>query len=241
MGLLTELVYGLCTVLIYFVIAASSAVILRRCVSIPNEVFRKLLHGILLGSLFIWTVRFETWWLAAASALGFAVVVYPLLKLLELIPGFSAFMTERRRGELKQSLLIVFAMYAVVVTVCWGLCGDRLLSLCSIYAWGFGDAAAALVGKRFGRHKLSGKHIEGIKSVEGTAAMFLVSFLSVLLLLLYRGGLAWYIYPLAASVTAAVSAAVELYSVKGSDTITCPLAAMMVLLLLLRLFGGEMA
>jgi len=34
---------------------------------------------------------------------------------------------------------------------------------------------------------------------------------------------------------------VELYSVKGSDTITCPLAAMMVLLLLLQLFGGEMA
>jgi len=238
--LLTELLHGLGTVLIYFVFLASSAVILRRFLSIPDEVFRKLLHGILLGSLFIWTVEFETWWLAAASALGFAIVVYPLLKVLELIPGFSAFMTERRHGELKQSLLIVFTMYAVVVSVCWGLRGDKLLSLCSIYAWGFGDAAAALVGKRFGRHKMSGPHIEGIKSVEGTMAMFLVSFASVFLLLLYRGGLAWYVYPFVAAVTAAVSAAVELYSMKGSDTITCPLAAMAVLLLLLQLCGGEL-
>ena len=38
--------------------------------------------------------------------------------------------------------------------------------------------------------------------------------------------------------TAAVSAAVELYTPNGMDTITCPLAAMAVLLPLVALFGG---
>ena len=233
-----ELWNGLLAVVIYFVLLAGIAFLLRRFTAIPDEPFRKLLHGILLGSLLVWTLTFSTWYLAALSALGFAVVVYPILQLAEHIKGFSSFLTERKQGELKHSLLIVFVMYAVVVSICWGWLDDKLLALCSIYAWGFGDAAAALVGKRFGKHGLEGRHIEGHKSVEGTLAMFGVSFLCVLSILLFRGGLAWYAYPVIALIVAAVNAFVELFTLDGMDTITCPLAAMVVLLLLLRVFGG---
>ena len=236
--MLEELCTGLGAVILYFIVFAGIAIILRRFVRIPNEVFRKLLHCIMLGAFFVWTVKFETWWLAVLAALGFAGAIYPVLKLLEFIPGFSEFVTERRRGELKNSLLIVFAMYAVVASVCWGWHGERVLSLCCIYAWGFGDAAAALIGKRFGRHKLSGRHIEGVKSMEGTLAMFLSSFLSVFLILMYRGGITWHLCFIAAMLTAAVSAAVEVYSLRGMDTITCPLAAMVVLVPTLEVFGG---
>ena len=229
---------GLGVLAIYFIVCASTAFICRRFLRIPDEVFRKILHGILLGSLLVWTVQFDRWYLAALSALSFAAAVYPLLKAAERGKGYSHFVTERSSGELKQSLIVVFVMYAIIVTVCWGWLNEKLLALCSIYAWGFGDAAAALIGKRYGRHKLEGKHIEGRKSAEGTLAMFTVSFACVLIILILRGGMAWHEYLITAFVTALVSSAVELYTMRGMDTITCPLAAMAVLLPLVHLLGG---
>ena len=229
---------GMGVLAIYYIICASTAFICRRFLRIPDEVFRKILHGILLGSLLVWTVQFEQWYLAALSALAFAVAVYPLLKAAERWKGYSHFVTERSKGELKQSLIVVFVMYAAVVMVCWGLLDEKLLALCSIYAWGFGDAAAALIGKRYGRHTLQGKHIEGRKSVEGTLAMFVTSFVCVLAILILRGGMTWYGYLITAFVTGLVSAAVELFTMRGMDTITCPLAAMSVLLPLVHFLGG---
>lgn len=233
-----DILSGTVAILLYFVIAASSALLLRRFIHINDEVFRKLLHCILLGSLVVWVLTFSVWWHAALTAVGFAAVVYPILCAAERIDGFSAFVTERKSGEFKSSLLIVFAMFAVVICICWGWLGDKLLVLASIFAWGFGDAAAALVGKRFGRHTLTGRHIEGKKSIEGSLSMFAASFVFVIAILILRGGLEWQEYILISAATAAVTAVVELYSLRGTDTITCPLAAMAVMLPLLYLTGG---
>ena len=160
------------------------------------------------------------------------------LVIIALVYLTSELLTERSHGELKHSLLIVFGMFAVVITVCWGWLDDRLLAVASVFAWGFGDAAAALIGKRFGRHKLRGWHIEGTKSVEGCVAMFAVSFVSVLTVLLLRGGMGAVACVVTAYVTAGVCAVVELYSMHGNDTFTCPLAAMCVILPMVHLFGG---
>lgn len=227
-------------VLLYFVICVTVALPLRLFTAVPSEVFRKILHCILLGSLAVWVTAFSDWRASAASALIFAVAVYPLLALAERIRGYSQLLTERKQGELKASLLVVFVMYAIVAAVCWGWLGDRMLALASIYAWGFGDAAAALVGRYFGRHKLNWRPINGRKSAEGTLAMFLVSFVSVLVILGFRGGLPIYGLVITAAATAAVSAAVELYTPNGMDTITCPLGAMAVILPLVNLFGGAL-
>lgn len=231
-------VHGLGNVLLYFAIAASAALLLRRFIRIKDEVFRKGLHCILLGSLLVLVYSFSVWWQAALTALGFAAAVYPILCLAERIKGFSAFVTERTSGELKRSLLIVFFMFAVEMSVCWGWLGDQQLVLASVYAWGFGDAAAALIGKRFGRHALTGAHIEGRKSVEGSLSMFVVSFLCVGVILALRGGLPPYGYVLIPVLTAASATIVELFSLHGMDTITCPLAATAVLLPLIYCIGG---
>lgn len=232
------ILFGIAAFLLYFVVAASAALLLRRFVHIKDEVFRKGLHCILLGSLLVLVFSFSVWWQAALTALGFAAAVYPILRVLERINGFSAFVTERTRGELKRSLLIVFFMFAVEIGVCWGWLGDRLLVLAGVYAWGFGDAAAALVGKRFGRHALMGGHIQGRKSVEGSLAMFAVSLFCVGVILTLRGGLPLYGYILIPILTAFVVSIVELFSLHGTDTITCPFAATAVLLPLLYWIGG---
>lgn len=229
---------GVGAVLIYFVVMASIALLARVLIKIPDELFRKILHCILLGSLIPFVFCFPVWWVSALTAVGFAVVVYPILAFFEKFKGFSKLTTERKHGELKQSLLLVFGMFAAVIGICWGLAGDKWLVLASVYAWGIGDAAAALIGKRFGKHKIHWKPADSHKSYEGTGAMFTLSFLSVLVILLLRGGLGMLPMIAVAAVTAAVSALAELCSKDGLDTVICPLCAMIVMLPLVRLFGG---
>lgn len=230
--------YGARALLIYFACAAAPALLSRLFIRIPDELFRKILHGILLGSLPVFVFGFDTWWRAAVASVAFAVVVYPVLAWFERFRGYSELTTERKKGELKESLLLVFAMFAVVIAVCWGWLNDRYLVLASVYAWGFGDAAAALVGKRWGRHKIRFGPADSRKSVEGSAAMFVVSLASVEIVLLCRGGLSLAGYLVIPVITAFVSALAELCSKDGHDTVICPLSAMAVLLPLIHLFGG---
>ena len=229
---------GTAHILAYFAVCVTVVFSVRCLVSIPRELFRKILHLVLLGSLVVWLFVYRTWLQAAISALAFALLVYPILVLAERIRGYSDFVTERKRGELKASLLLVFSMFAAVTAIGWGVFGDRYLTLAAIFAWGLGDAAAALVGKRFGRHPLEGRHIEGRKSLEGSAAMLIVSFCSVLLILWLRGGMGFFPCAAIALVVSAVSAVIELYSLRGNDTLFCPLGAMAVMLPLLWLLGG---
>lgn len=233
-----EFMMGTGWVLLYYIVAASTALLCRFFFKIPDEVFRKTLHGILLGSFFVLIFVFEKWWMAVVLAIAFAIVVYPILAFFERFKGYSQLTTERKSGELKTSLLLVFGMFAVIATICWGWLGDKYLVLASIYAWGFGDALAALIGKRFGKHKIKWKLTDGKKSVEGSMAMFLTSFVSVAIILACRGQMNIFAYVFTALVVALVSSIAELCSKNGMDTVICPLSAMVVLLPLVYVFGG---
>lgn len=235
---MAELMEGTKAILAYFAIAATTAFVCRMLIRIPDELFRKILHMILLGSLPVFLFCFETWWMAALEALGFAAVVYPLLAYLDRFPFFEKLTTERKHGELQHSLLLVFSMFAVVMAVCWGWLNDRYLAMASIFAWGFGDAAAALIGKQFGKHKIRWKYTDGKKSFEGSGAMLLTSFATVVSVLSLRGGFSLPVILLIALPVALVSTLAELYSKNGNDTVICPLCAMAALLPLAALLGG---
>ena len=233
-----DILRGSWNLVLYFVPMAGIALICRALIKIPDELFRKILHCILLGSLLVFVFGFQHWYSASLVALIFEILVYPILAFFERFRGYSSLTTERKKGELKSSLLLVFTMFAVVIAICWGWLGDKHLVLASIYAWGFGDAAAALIGKQFGRHKLTGPFLDGKKSLEGTCAMFLTSFVTVTVILLSRGGMGILFCVITALLTALVSALAELYSRNGLDTVICPLCAMSALLPLVYLLGG---
>lgn len=235
---MAEFLKGFGILIGYFLFSASAALLLRHFVRVPAELFRKLLHMILLCSLIVWVYAFQTWWMASLAALIFVAIVYPLLMLAENLHFYSDLLTERKSGEIKNSLFLVFAMFAVLNSICWGWLQSRWLVIACVCAWGFGDAAAALVGKKFGKRFLEGKLIEGRKSVEGTLAMFVVSFLAVFLVLILNGPLAWYAVVIIALLTAAASSVVELFTRNGMDTVTCPFAAAAVMLPLLHLWGA---
>lgn len=236
--MLLEFLAGYGVLMGYFIFCAAVALLLRKFVAVPVEVFRKILHFILLGSIFVLTDAFQTWRISAVASLTFIAMVFPALALAERVPGYSERLTERKRGEIKRSLVVVFGMFAGLICVCWGWLGEKYLVIASVLSWGLGDAAAALVGKRFGRHCIRGRLVEGCKSLEGTLAMFAVSFFTVMAVLLANSTMPWYGYALVSTLTAAICAVVELYTKDGMDTLTCPFAAAAVLIPLMHLAGA---
>ena len=143
--------YGAGITLLYIIIAAGSIFLARKLFTIPDELFRKLLHFVLLGAYIPLVFAFEKWWMAAIFATSLIIILFPALSIAGKIPMFSAFVNERKKGEFKSSMVLAVGMMAFSISVCWGLFHDQYLVLASIYAWGIGDGLAALVGKRFGK------------------------------------------------------------------------------------------
>ncbi len=236
--MLTGFLTGFGKVVLYYIVCAVILSLLTHFFKkVPKEIFRKSLHLILIFSLLVFLYAFENWWLAALAALAFMLLAYLAISLAEKkLKGFSEFIHERNNGEIKNSLVLAFMMFALMIAIGWGWLGERWLVIVCVFAWGFGDGAAALIGKKYGKRKIKVRYADGKKTVEGTVTMFLVSFVTVLLILLLNANFAWYGYLITALLAAAVTATVELFTKNGDDTVTCPLAAAAVILPLVALF-----
>jgi len=233
-----EFLYGAGIVALYFVVAASSMFAARKLTRIPDELFRKLLHFVLQASYILFAFAFDTWWHSALFGFVIVAIAYPAFTLLGKTRTFSRFVNERRAGEFRESLVMAFVMLAVCNGVCWGILKDRCFGLACMYAWGIGDAFAALVGKRYGRHKVRFKYADHRKSVEGTLAMFVTSAVSVAAVMLIHGHAGTAAYIAVPIVGAGAAAFTELVTPNGMDTVTCPLAAMAVMIPTMILLGG---
>ena len=215
---------------LYIAVAVGIMMLARALVKIPDELFRKILHFILLGAYIPLVFAFEAWWMAALFAVGLIAILFPALRLAQKIPMFSSFVNERKKGEFQSSMVYAVGMMAFSIAVCWGLAGDKYLVLASIYAWGIGDGLAALVGKRYGKHKIKWKYADNKKSVEGSLTMLLCALVSVFTVLMIRGGLNVFACLFIALVAAISCTVAELCTKNGLDTIICPVCAMAVII-----------
>ena len=199
---------------------------------IPSFVFRKLLHIIAFTGVSLMILFARSWQAAALTSLILAVVLYPLLAAIENRPWFPHLFVEKKPGEIKNSLLMLTFMFAVMIIICWGIFNEPHLAAAAILMWGTGDAAAALTGIPFGKHKVICPLTDGKKSWEGSSAMFIVSLLSglVILLLVQKS-----VFPEAlflACLGSLAGTAVELVSPGEYDTVTVPAAIGAVLICL---------
>lgn len=238
--MLREALRGIGIFIGYYVVAASLLLVLRLRFRLSGEGFRKMLHVACVLSILPLLYGFETWYLAALTPLLFAAVIYPLIALLERFPRVFAMLEQRGPGEIRGSLILVFVMMAVLVSLYWGLLGSqgKPVILVSVMAWGFGDATAALFGKAYGRHHFNLPHVEPAKTAEGSLGMAAVASLSALACLLLATPLAFLPCLVTALVCGVVAAVVELYSTHGMDTLSVPLVTSVVAVGLLFAFGG---
>ena len=193
---------------------------------IAKEVFRKFLHMLAFAALILWLYALEDWRRSVLIAACAIVVITPCLILLSRIPGISEAIVARRRGEFAYSFIAYAMAYIVTATVLWGYFGKRGLVVACFFAWAPGDAAAALIGKTFGKHKIG---ISGKKSMEGSGAMAFCSFVGVLCVLLYFNLYSNFWAIAISLVTAICTAVAELLDEKGLDTFFCPVTAMVIL------------
>jgi dolichol kinase len=224
--MLHEVLAGFGMFIGYYAIAASLLLIIRACLKPPKELFRKLLHLVCVMSVLVLLYAFDTWYLAMFVAIAFALVLYPIIAFIERFPKIIGIFNQRKSGEIRSSLMVVFLMMAILIAIFWGWLGEqwKYIIIISVMAWGFGDAAAALVGKAFGRNPITHPWVEGTKTREGTIAMYSVSGAVILLSLILHTSLPWYLCLVGALLVAPICAMVELISHHGLDTITVPFA-----------------
>ena len=195
---------------------------IRVLTNVPSFVFRKLLHIVAFTCFTVMMLAAASWQSAALTSVIIAVLVYPLLSFFEKETWYGKLFVQKSPGEIKRSLLMLFFMFAAVITVSWGLFHNPHSAAAAILMWGVGDAAAALAGIPFGKHKVKIKPVNGKKSWEGSCSMLAVSAVTgTLFLWLYCG------YPAGVSlfcalVMAAAGTFAELISPSEWDTVTVP-------------------
>ena len=234
-----EFLKGLNIFLIYLVPLAIIMLLIRNFSKINDELFRKILHFILLGAYIPLLFAFEKWWMCLILVASLLILLLPTLLLVSKIPGFSEFVNERKNGEFTSSMIFALSIMIISITIGWGLLNDKFLVLASVYSWGVGDAFAALVGKKYGKHKITWKFVDNKKSYEGSLAMIISSLIAVFITLLLRGGVNPIYCLLIAFIVSFASTFMELCTKNGFDTITCPLVSMAIIIPLTMLLGGN--
>ncbi len=222
-----------------FLVAIGLPIVLFKvCCNPPFEITRKLYHLVITLSIFPLVTVFSTWYMAVLAAFMLVLLAYPVLALLDRSTLYTRMMVERKKGEFKSSLIIVQLSMSILIFISWGLLGEhwKYVAVVAVMAWGLGDAAAALVGKAFGRRRIHHPRIQGAKTYEGTLAMFIVAGMAIFLTLLIYAGQSWQVSTIIALLVAPASAAVELFSDRGMDTLTVPLSVAFLVMPLMSFF-----
>jgi phytol kinase len=143
----------------------------RRLAKLPPDVTRKVIHvGVALWALPTALLFRSPWWAALCPlvfvALNAISYRFRLMKVIE------------EEGEGTPGTIYFPLSFAALILILWPF-GARAASVAGLYAMGLGDAAASVLGRRYGRHTYSIGG--GKKSWEGTAAMFAFSFAGILI------------------------------------------------------------
>ena len=217
----------------YIATLAMILIIVRFTTKVPDYIFRKLLHIVAFTSIIPLAYSTNVWWIAVAVEIFFLILVIAALGVFEKFSFYKKLFVEKAEHEVIVSFITLFSLMALMLAVFWGGLGaeHEYIAVAAIMAWGPGDAVAAIVGKKLGKHKLQGKMIEGVKSVEGSIGMAITSFICVLPILLLMSHHPWYISLAFSFAIAPIASLTELFTKKGWDTITVPIVSALVLLL----------
>ena len=215
----------------YIVALAAVLIAVRFTTRVPDYIFRKLLHFVAFTSILPLVLSTDIWWIAVAVEVLFLILVIAALKFFERFSFYKKLFVEKGKHEVIFSFVGLFGLMTLLIAIFWGCLGAEHLYIAvgAIMAWGPGDAVAAIVGKKMGKHKLKGKYIEGTKSVEGSVGMAITSFLCLLPVLLFMSLLPWYASVILALAIAPIASLTELFTKGGWDTVTVPAVVSLIL------------
>jgi len=205
--------------LIFLIIGFASLLLSLKIVS--PEISRKLIH-----------IGVSNWWIlamftmehtltAVIGPLSFILINYLSYKL-RLFPAMEDDAPHENLGTIYfpvSLLVLVLLSYAGPMPLAAGAAG--------ILVMGYGDGCAALIGKHFGKIRLSFRAFRTRKTILGTTTMLSISYLVIVVTALFlspagttpTGANPW----IWALPVAAAAAIVELFTPRGLDNITVPI------------------
>lgn len=234
--LLLDTLVSLGYFLLFIIVLASVLIILHFKCKIPPYIFRKLLHIVAFTSVVVMVKASSMWESGAIVSLLFALLVYPILVILEKKEWYSGLFVEKSKGEIKSSLLLLFGMCSFLIAILWGIFKERYFVIATILMWGVGDGAAAIIGKKWGKHTFKGKLSDGKKTLEGSLGMFITSFIVGFSTLIFKSNYSLLKSLIVVLIASFVGTAVEAISKKGMDTVTVPCSIAVILVLSKLLF-----
>ncbi|USR92186.1 SEC59/DGK1/VTE5 family protein [Phormidium yuhuli AB48] len=209
----TPLWFSSGVVVVWLGVVLSSAEALYRYRHLNPEFSRKIVH---IGTgnviLIAWGLGVPAWiGIAAAIVAGFAAL---LSYWLPLLPGVNSI------GRQSLGTFFYAVSIGVLIAAFWESAPYYTALGILIMTWG--DGCAALVGMRFGKHPYQ---VLGMtKSLEGTAAMFSISYLISQFVLLASGA-PWSELILVSLLVATTATLLESFSSLGLDNLTVPVGS----------------
>ncbi len=219
--------YGMAWFFLYFIIGAGSLALLSYFFTFPSEIKRKSYHLMACGSIFVLLECFQHWYGAVIALIIFIAAVFVVVPIATKLFDLRSLSIQRGNSIveiLRQAVLFLVGM-GIMITLIWGLSGaeHKIHIAIGMMALSFGDAAAAILGKRFGKRTLSLRIFDQKKTVEGSLAMLIFAFIAIFFLLFFFTELTFIFAFMFALILATLSAFVEAISVRGLDTILIPL------------------
>lgn len=134
----------------------------------------------------------------------------------------------RAEEQLKESAMVPYLMGVLLTIITF----PKEIALVGIYALAFADPLSAIIGIKFGKHKIS-----ETRSIEGSAAFFICTFLCSLAVLSgYYMGMTFSVV-IISFILGAACTALDLFPLKIDDNLTIPLFTSTLLWVLTALFG----
>jgi phytol kinase len=205
--------------LIFVVIGIST--VMQNKKFIGEEGARKLIH-----------IGVSNWWILAMfffkgeHAIWFAIVppaTFILLNYLSYRLNLLSAMERGGKGNLGTVYFPISLLILVILT--FGVINQPMIGAVGILVMGYGDGLAAIIGNKYGKHKLIFN-----KSIEGSITMFIASLVVTITILLIFGVPNPYLIALGVAMIATL---VELLTPKGLDNLSVPLITSLTLYLLL--------
>lgn len=146
-----------------------------------NWDYRKIVHIGVGAFIYVWWAFSASWIMLVFFAIPFEIVLF-----FAMFPGNP--ISDSKLGQLSNDMGHRYGLFLYVLTIILLVAfffDHWLAATIAIVAMTRGDGFGSIVGKKYGKHKI----ING-KSAEGSAAVFVATFLVSLLIIAYYGWLA---------------------------------------------------
>lgn len=208
--------------LIYFVVFTPFISYLLKKIGFPIDVCRKSTHIFFGLSSYLATLAFQNWY---ASIIPYLLlgVFGNLAFLITPIKNWYVNSMDRSDGSgLQRQATIMPLAFISLIVICWGVGQAKEYFVLGIVSWAVSDAAASLVGKKWGRRHFKFSNKVHSKTLEGSIAMFIGASLSIQVVSFLYGS--WDLSTVIIGlVIAFLATVVELVSTSGFDNLTVSL------------------